>query len=66
MDSRMKFADEMEFDTSGPLRIEERADRLYVVGTIASTGILVTVESREEGELIIAELQAKVGSGSGG
>jgi len=28
----MKFSDGMEFDLSGPMRIEERSDGLYVVG----------------------------------
>jgi hypothetical protein len=46
----VKFSDGMEFDTSGPLRIEEREDGLYVVGG----GMLVAVDSREEGERIIA------------
>jgi hypothetical protein len=41
---------EFEFDTSGPLRVEERTDGLYVVGG----RILVAVGSREEGERIIA------------
>ena len=45
----LKFSDGMEFDTSGPLRIESRSDGLYVVGN----GQLIPISSREEGEEII-------------
>ena len=45
----LKFSDGMEFDTSGPLRIESRSDGLYVVGQ----GQLIPVNSREEAEEII-------------
>ncbi|MBT4527994.1 MAG: hypothetical protein HOC24_15725 [Deltaproteobacteria bacterium] len=45
----LKFSDGMEFDTSGPLRIESRSDGLYVVGD----GQLIPVSSREEAEKII-------------
>jgi hypothetical protein len=45
----LKFSDGMEFDTSGPLRIESRSDGLYVVGN----GQLIPVSSREEAEQII-------------
>lgn len=42
----LKFSDGMEFDTSGELHTEERSDGWYVVGQ----GMLIPVESREEGE----------------
>ena len=45
----LKFSDGMEFDTSGPLRIESRSDGLYVVGM----GSLIPVSSRKEAEEII-------------
>jgi hypothetical protein len=45
----LKFSDGMEFDTSGPLRIESRSDGLYVVGNDQ----LIPVSSREEAEEII-------------
>jgi len=45
----LKFSDGMEFDTSGPLRIESRSDGLYVVGN----GQLIPVSSYEEAEEII-------------
>jgi len=45
----IKFSDGMEFDTSGPLRIESRSDGLYVVGN----GCLIPVSSHEEAEEII-------------
>jgi len=56
----LKFSDGMEFDTSGPLRIESRSDGLYVVGN----GQLTPVSSYEEAEEIInrdksAELRKK-------
>jgi hypothetical protein len=47
----LKFSDGMEFDTSGPLRIESRSDGLYVVGN----GQLIQVSSREEAEEIIKQ-----------
>ena len=51
----MKFSDGMEFDTSGPLRIESRSDGLYVVGN----GQLIPVSSREEAEEIIKREKAE-------
>ena len=45
----LRFSDGMEFDTTGPLRIESRSDGLYVVGN----GQLIPVSSREEAEEII-------------
>jgi len=45
----MKFSDGMEFDLSGPMRIEERSDGLYVVGN----NMLIPVNSIEAGLSII-------------
>jgi hypothetical protein len=45
----LRLSDGMEFDTTGPLRIESRSDGLYVVGN----GQLIPVSSREEAEEII-------------
>ena len=45
----MKFSDGMEFDLSGPMRIEERSDGLYVVGN----NMLIPVNSIEDGLSII-------------
>ena len=45
----MKFSDGMEFDLSGPMRIEERSDGLYVVGN----NMLITVKTVEDGLSII-------------
>jgi hypothetical protein len=49
---RMEFSDGMKFDTSGPLRIEQRSDGLYVVGK----GMLCAVNTREEGEKMIGRI----------
>ena len=40
----LRFSDGEEFDTSGPLRAEERFDGWYVVGN----GMLIPVDSEEE------------------
>ena len=45
----MKFSDGMEFDLSGPMRIEERSDGLYVVGN----NMLIPVKTVEDGLSII-------------
>ncbi len=45
----MRFSDGMEFDTSGPLRIESKSDGLYVVGN----GMLCAVDTRAEGQKMI-------------
>jgi hypothetical protein len=50
----LKFNDGMQFDTSGPLRVERRSDGYYVVGE----GMMFAVETREEGEKAIAEMKA--------
>ena len=54
--TRLKFSDGMEFDTSGPLRIEERRDGLYGVGA----GMLCAVGSREEAEELLRDLKARM------
>jgi len=48
----LRFNDGVSFNTSGPYRIETRRDGLYVVGQ----GMLMAVDTHEEGEEIIAEL----------
>ena len=47
--SILRFRDGEIFDTSGPLRIELRSDGWYVMGQ----GLLIPVNSKEEGEKII-------------
>lgn len=49
----MRFSDGMTFDTSGPLRLTRRRDGWYVIGK----GMLLPVDSPEEGREIIAEMQ---------
>lgn len=51
-ESILKFSDGMEFDTSGPLRTEEREDGWYVIGN----GILVPVDSQEDGNEYIKKI----------
>ena len=51
----LTFSDGMTFNTSGPLRLAHRQDGWYVVGE----GMLIPVESQEEGERFIAILQKK-------
>ena len=48
----LRFSDGEEFDTGGELRIEARQDGLYVLGG----GLLIPVESWEEGQHLIREL----------
>ena len=48
----LRFSDGEEFDTGGELRIEARRDGLYVLGG----GLMIPVESREEGQQLIREL----------
>jgi hypothetical protein len=50
----MKFTDGMTIDTSGPLRVIYKRDGLYVVGN----GTLCAVDSRAEGNQLIAEMRA--------
>jgi hypothetical protein len=53
----IRFSDGMEFDTSGPYRLERRSDGYYVVGQ----GMLCPVNDRDEGVAMIADLNAKRG-----
>jgi len=50
----MRFSDGMKFDTSGPLRLTKRSDGWYVIGE----GMLMPVDSPEEGREIIKEMQS--------
>jgi len=50
----LRFNDGMSFNTDGPLRIVSESDGLYVAGE----GMLCPVNSREEGERLIAELKS--------
>jgi len=49
----LRFNDGVTFDTSGPLRVTRRRDGYYVVGK----GMLIPVDSREEGKQVIKEMQ---------
>jgi hypothetical protein len=51
--SDLEFSDGMKFKTGGELHIESRSDGLYVVGK----GMLIPVNSREEGDEIIKEMK---------
>ena len=51
----IKFDDGVQFDTRGPLRVAKRRDGYYVVGE----GLLIPVDSREEGEQVKKELKIK-------
>lgn len=48
----LRFSDGETFDLDGELRIEARRDGLYVLGG----GLMIPVESREEGQQLIREL----------
>jgi hypothetical protein len=48
----LMFSDGVEFDTTGPLRAERRADGWYVVGE----GFLCPCDDRAEAEHLIADL----------
>jgi hypothetical protein len=50
----MRFSDGMKFNTSGPLRLTRRSDGWYVIGE----GMLMPVDSPEEGREIIKEMQS--------
>ena len=54
--TKLRFSDGEEFDTDGPLRIENRRDGLYVVGQ----GMLCACETREEAEELIRDLKARL------
>ena len=53
--SLLKFSDGEEFDTSGDLRVEERFDGFYVIGS----GSLTPVKSEVQGETLITKLKNK-------
>jgi len=50
--SSLQFKANIEFDTSGDLRIEKRRNEYYVVGR----GWLIHVDSEEEGFEVISDL----------
>jgi len=50
--TKMRFTDGWEVDTSGPLRLVQGPDGLYVVGR----GFLIPVDSEEEGDAMIARM----------
>ena len=54
--TKLRFSDGETFDTSGPLRIEERKDGLYVVGQ----GMLCACGTRAEAEELIRDLSARL------
>ena len=47
--SRLRFSDGEEFDTSGPIRKEERYDGWYVIGD----GKLIPVRDEEEADRLL-------------
>lgn len=49
----MEFSDGIKFDLKGEYRIESRRDGLYVVGK----GMLLAVDTMEEGMELIADLK---------
>jgi hypothetical protein len=54
--SILRFNDGEEFDTSGEMRTEKRYDGWYVVGG----GMLIPVDSEEEGKEIVETKKEKV------
>ena len=52
-----RFDDGVEFDTTGPLRVERHSDGLYVLGD----GMLIAVDSYDEAEEAIADLSQDEG-----
>jgi len=51
--SILKFSDGESFDTSGPLRKEERYDGWYVLGQ----GLLIPVKDEQEADKVINQLK---------
>jgi hypothetical protein len=51
--STLRFSDGVEIDTSGPLRIVQLNDGLYVIGQ----GMSIPVTTVQEGENIITKLR---------
>lgn len=54
--SKLKFSDGEEFDTSGPIRKEERYDGWYVIGQ----GYLIPVDSEEAADDTIVKLMPAI------
>jgi hypothetical protein len=53
----LRFSDGMEFDTSGPARVEQREDGYYVVGR----NMLIPVDSDFDGEAIARKIEKRYG-----
>lgn len=53
--SQLKFSDGMEFDLSGPLRVELRSDGYYVLGQ----GMMMAVNTLQQGEKYIVSKHKK-------
>lgn len=51
----LRFDDGVTFEPQGDLRVERRRDGYYVVGR----GVVSPVDSRDEGEEMIAEMEAR-------
>jgi hypothetical protein len=51
--SKLKFTDGEEFDTAGPLRLDERYDGWYVIGE----GLLLPVKDKKEGLEVIKQMK---------
>ena len=54
--SKLRFSDGEEFDTSGPLRKEQRYDGWYVIGQ----GYLIPVESEKAADDLIINLMPAI------
>jgi hypothetical protein len=55
--SKLRFSDGEEFETSGPIRKEERYDGWYVIGE----GHLIPVKDEEEADAMIKKLLPAIG-----
>lgn len=53
--TKLRFNDGVEIETDGELRIHRESDGLYVVGG----GMMCAVDSRDEGERMIADIQKR-------
>jgi len=53
----MQFSDGMNFNTGGPIHMEDRPDGLYVVGG----GMLIPVDTKDEAEMIIKSYTTRQG-----
>ena len=51
--STLHFSDGLRLDTSGPLRLSQQSDGLYVIGQ----GMLIPVRDVNEGHQILRDLQ---------